>query len=134
MDLTRTKCQLLQTPCKPLRSWTMLHAVGANPIFRVSRQPSASPIASSEAGASEMLEQEENYKQQLCQLLHSVCQASANESEQGKFHAGMYRHGACRFAQEFPVLCSQTTAGGPARCKHLSSREHGYSSIALLPF
>ena len=25
-----------------------------------------------------------------------------------------------------PVLCSQTTSGGPARCKHLSSREHDY--------
>ena len=81
-------------------------------VQAVSSHDSASqplpPIASPEAVASDMLEQEEINKQQLCQLLHSVCQDFANDSEQGKFHAGMYRHGGIaglrRNCHKFPSV------------------------------
>ena len=55
--------------------------------------PSSPPIMQPEAVASSLVEQEEISRQQLCQLLHAVCQDSANESEAGKFFAGVYRHG-----------------------------------------
>ena len=55
--------------------------------------PPPPPFASPEAAASDMLEQDEIHRHHLCKLLHAVCQDPANESAQGKFHAGMYHHG-----------------------------------------
>ena len=70
------------------------HAVGGPAVSNYSNaSPSHPPIMQPEANASGLLEQEEINRQQLCQLLHAVCQDSSNESEAGKFFAGMYRHG-----------------------------------------
>ena len=93
----------------------MLHAAGVNPIFRVSR---LCPVRTVQASLFRPLRRLKPLHQiclsgkklteQLCQLLHSVCQDFANESERGKFHAGMYRHGGIaglrRNCHKFPSV------------------------------